>query len=99
MGEETREKCGVIGVYSSSVESGDVPYSIYNGLIALQHRGQESAGISVLQNKKIKTKKDMGLVTDIFKTEDIDKLASSIGIGHVRYSTTGSSTIDNAQPL
>ncbi|MFH1750869.1 MAG: amidophosphoribosyltransferase [Candidatus Micrarchaeota archaeon] len=99
MGEDVREKCGVIGVYSERGQSAEVPYNIYNGLIALQHRGQESAGISVVANGKLATKKDMGLVSDIFTTEDIERLAGNAGIGHVRYSTTGSSTIDNAQPL
>jgi len=99
MGDEIREECGVICVYSERGESADVPYSIYNGLIALQHRGQESAGISVITDGKLSTKKNMGLVTDIFSTEDIERLASKMGIGHVRYSTTGSSTIENAQPL
>ncbi len=99
MNENIREKCGVIGVYCETGEIAEVPYDIYNGLIALQHRGQESGGITVLANRKLKSKKDMGLVSDIFTTEDIERLSAKMGIGHVRYSTSGSSTLDNAQPL
>ncbi|MFH1257545.1 MAG: amidophosphoribosyltransferase, partial [Candidatus Micrarchaeota archaeon] len=99
MGKEIRDKCGVLAIYSEKGDSAEVPYDIYNGLIALQHRGQESGGISVISEGKIATKKGMGLVTDIFTTEDIEKLTGRAGIGHVRYSTTGSSTIENAQPL
>ncbi len=99
MGDEIREECGVIGVYSERGEGAEIPYNIYNGLIALQHRGQESAGISVIANGKLITMKQMGLVTDIFSTSDLERLAGKMGIGHVRYSTTGSSTIENAQPL
>jgi len=76
---------------------------IYNGLIALQHRGQEAAGISVSKTDgprgNILTKKGMGLVSEVFEASDIERLGGNIGIGHVRYSTTGGSVPENAQPI
>ncbi|MCX6695377.1 MAG: amidophosphoribosyltransferase [Candidatus Altiarchaeota archaeon] len=86
-----REKCAVIGVKSNT----DVFESLYYGLYSLQHRGQESAGIAV-QTDQIRVHKDMGLVSDVFRNA---YLSGNIGIGHVRYSTTGSSSIENAHPL
>ncbi|MBQ6393452.1 MAG: amidophosphoribosyltransferase [Eubacterium sp.] len=95
------EECGVIGIYSPSGDM--VTKDIYYGLIALQHRGQESAGISVSDTEgpkgNIETHKGMGLVSEIFTDEEITKLRGNIGIGHVRYSTTGESNIKNAQPI
>jgi amidophosphoribosyltransferase len=85
------EKCAVFGIKSDS----DVFDSIYSGLYALQHRGQESAGMAVY-NGKIRVHKDMGLVSEVFRNT---YLGGRCGIGHVRYSTTGSSEIENAQPL
>ena len=85
------EKCAVIGVKSHK----DVFEYLYYGLYTLQHRGQESAGIAI-QTDQIRVHKDMGLVSDVFKNV---YLSGNIGIGHVRYSTTGSSVIENAQPL
>lgn len=85
------EKCAVLGVKSDS----DVFDSLYNGLYALQHRGQESAGIAVY-NGKIRVHKDMGLVSAVFRNT---YLGGKCGIGHVRYSTTGASEIENAHPL
>ncbi|MBU1198140.1 amidophosphoribosyltransferase [Candidatus Micrarchaeota archaeon] len=93
-----KEKCGVIGV-SGKTPSVEVPLSLFHGLTALQHRGQESAGITVVRNKKLRTIKAMGLVSEVFDYEDLDWLTGSVGAGHVRYSTTGTSTVDNAQPL
>ena len=91
------EECGVVGVsYSNDAPSA---LSIYYALYALQHRGQESAGITVHDGTQVMTLKGMGLVPDVFNRGDIQKLKGSVGIGHVRYSTTGGSKIENCQPL
>ena len=77
--------------------------SIYYGLFALQHRGQESCGIAVSDTNgpkgKIYSHKGMGLINDVFTPDNLDGLQGDIGVGHVRYSTAGSSTRENAQPL
>jgi amidophosphoribosyltransferase len=91
-----REFCGVLGV--SLQGKGAAPY-LYRGLRALQHRGQESAGIATSSHGTLHHRKGMGLVHDIFTQETIDSLRGSVGIGHVRYSTTGTSDLENAQPL
>jgi len=93
-----REECGIVGI-SLEGGCGDAPVQLYYSLFALQHRGQESAGISVHDGKGTRTKKGMGLVPQAFSKDDLIELASSTGIGHVRYSTTGASSIENAQPL
>jgi amidophosphoribosyltransferase len=90
------EFCGVVGV--SLAGKGAAPY-IYRGLRALQHRGQESAGIATASHGILHHRKGMGLVHDIFTQEAIESLRGSVGIGHVRYSTTGRSDLENAQPL
>jgi len=101
MTDKLREECGVFGVYD--FDGADVASTIYYGLLALQHRGQESCGIAVSDTKgpkrKVLSAKDMGLVNEAFTTEHLEKLKGDIGVGHVRYSTTGSSTRENAQPL
>ncbi len=95
------EECGVIGVYD--FEGHDVASDIYYGLFALQHRGQESCGIAVSdtksQQRKVDSYKDMGLVNEVFNPENLGSLKGDIGVGHVRYSTAGASTRENAQPL
>jgi amidophosphoribosyltransferase len=92
-----REFCGVIGV--SLPGKGAAPF-IYRGLRALQHRGQESAGIATTSHGTIHHRKGLGLVHEIFSREVVEALRGSVGIGHVRYPTTGSSTdLENAQPL
>ena len=95
------EECGVFGIYD--LNGGDVSSTIYYGLLALQHRGQESCGIAVSDTKGPKGKanlfRGMGLVNEVFTTKDIENLKGNIGIGHNRYSTAGSSTRENAQPL
>ena len=95
------EECGVFGVYD--IDGGDVASTIYYGLFALQHRGQESCGIAVSDTNgpkgKVLSHKDMGLVNEVFTPEDLEKLKGNIGVGHVRYSTAGSSIRENAQPL
>lgn len=96
-----REECGVFGIYSKSGDY-DVARFVNYGLIALQHRGQESAGIATYQkeNRKIVYYKEMGLVREVFSKNSIFKmLEGNIGLGHVRYSTTGNSFAFNAQPL
>ncbi|PWB50370.1 MAG: amidophosphoribosyltransferase [Candidatus Methanoperedenaceae archaeon] len=91
------EECGIVGV--SFKEETSAALSIYYALFALQHRGQESAGITVHDGNQVRTLKGMGLVPDVFNRADIQKLKGHVGIGHVRYSTTGSSKIENCQPL
>ncbi|EOD00159.1 amidophosphoribosyltransferase [Caldisalinibacter kiritimatiensis] len=95
--DKLKEECGVFGVYSENKEK--VSNLIYFGLYALQHRGQESAGIAVSDNKEVDYYKDMGLVSEIFNDDILASLQGNIGIGHVRYSTTGESHVENAQPL
>lgn len=96
-----KEECGVFGIYD--FDGGDVASTIYYGLLALQHRGQESCGIAVSDTSgpkgKVLSSKDMGLVNEAFTPEILEKLKGDIGVGHVRYSTAGSSTRENAQPL
>ncbi len=95
------EECGVFGIYD--ISGGDVAHTVYYGLLSLQHRGQESCGIAVSDTSEPKGKvvscKGMGLVNEVFTGDEVDKLPGNIGIGHVRYSTAGSSTRENAQPL
>ncbi len=95
------EECGVFGIYD--FDGNDVASTIYYGLFALQHRGQESCGIAVSDTKgpkgKVVSVKEMGLLNENFTPDVLEKLRGDIGIGHVRYSTAGSSTRENAQPL
>jgi amidophosphoribosyltransferase len=88
-------ECGVCGIYDHH----DSAKLTYFGLYALQHRGQESAGIVTANGEKVRIHKDMGLVPDVFSEEALQRLTGNISIGHVRYSTTGASNITNAQPL
>jgi len=96
--DQPKEACGVFGVYSNDLDFNAATVT-YLGLYALQHRGQESAGIVVSDGQHIATHKDMGLVSNVFNKDILEQLKGRIGIGHVRYSTTGSSFISNAQPL
>lgn len=99
--DELHEECGVFGMYD--LDGGEVASTIYYGLFALQHRGQESCGIAVSDTEgpkgKVCTYKGMGLCNEVFTPETLEKLHGNIGVGHVRYSTAGSSTRENAQPL
>lgn len=99
--DKLKEECGVFGVYD--LDGGNVASTIYYGLLALQHRGQESCGIAVSDTGgpkgKVLSGKDMGLVNEAFTPERLEKLQGDIGVGHVRYSTAGESTRENAQPL
>lgn len=99
--DKLREECGVFGMYD--FDGNDVASTIYYGLFALQHRGQESCGIAVSRTsgppKNIHVSKGMGLVNEVFTQESLAKMQGDIGVGHVRYSTAGASTRENAQPL
>ena len=99
--DKLSEECGVFGIYD--FDGADVASTIYYGLFALQHRGQESCGIAVSDTAgpkgKVLSSKDMGLLNEAFTPEILEKLKGDIGVGHVRYSTAGSSTRENAQPL
>ncbi len=90
-----REECGVFGVFGHP----DAAKLTYFGLYALQHRGQESAGITVSDGRVIRDYKHMGLVYEVFKEDTLEALKGHLAIGHVRYSTTGSSLLANAQPF
>lgn len=92
-----REACGVFGIYNFEADS--PAKSVYYGLFALQHRGQESAGIAVSDGRDIRHYKGMGLVNQVFNEASLSGLTGHIAMGHVRYSTTGSSIIENAQPI
>ncbi len=98
--DKFHDECGVFGIFLNEPESDtDAARIAFYGLYALQHRGQESAGIAAANGKQINLQKGMGLVTEVMTTEHIKNLKGSIAIGHVRYSTTGSSSQVNAQPL
>jgi amidophosphoribosyltransferase len=90
-----REECGVFGVWAKGEE---VAKLTYFGLYALQHRGQEAAGISVSDGRQIVVFKDLGLVSQVFDEQTLSSLRGHIAVGHCRYSTTGSTTWENAQP-
>ena len=94
------EECGVFGAYD--IDGEDVAASIYYGLFALQHRGQESCGIAVTDTygqSKVSSKKGLGYVKDVFDEETLESLKGNLGVGHVRYSTAGATLVENAQPL
>jgi len=93
--DRPREACGVVGIHAPGTEASSLAYY---GLFALQHRGQESAGIAVSEGDSVVVFKDMGLVSQVFDTERLSSLTGHIAIGHVRYSTTGSSLWENSQP-
>lgn len=95
--DKMEEECGVFGIYSK--DRSEVAQITYYGLYALQHRGQESAGISVSNFGEIVTYKGMGLTADVFTSKTLENLVGNAAIGHVRYSTTGASKLENAQPL
>ncbi len=100
-GTGLKEACGVFGIYD--FDGQDVVSTIYYGLFALQHRGQESCGIAVSETGgpkgKVTSYKGMGLVNEVFTQDDLETMRGDIGVGHVRYSTAGASTRENAQPL
>ncbi|MCY1701489.1 amidophosphoribosyltransferase [Deinococcus sp. SL84] len=98
--DKPQDECGVFGIYSPQPQ--DLAWMTYLGLFALQHRGQEAAGICVSNGEKLHVEKDLGLVTQVFTPERMASFSlpdARVGIGHVRYSTTGSNLRFNAQPL
>lgn len=106
--DKFHDECGVVGVYLNAGEkdssgSNDSQMNAatmcYYGLYSLQHRGQDSAGICVSDGNEVKIHKQMGLVSDVFKLEHLQELQGNLSIGHVRYATSGSKTIENAQPM
>ncbi len=96
MGDQMREACGVFGVYAPDL---DVPRLTFYGLYALQHRGQESAGICTTDGARLRLRTGMGLVSQVFDESSLAPLHGTAAIGHTRYSTTGASRARNAQPL
>ena len=97
MFDKLHEECGVFGVYDTQAD--ETSKMIYYGLFALQHRGQESAGIAVSDGQQLSYYKDEGLVQEVFDPKLLNFLNGIHGIGHVRYSTTGGTTYENAQPV
>jgi amidophosphoribosyltransferase len=93
--DHPREACGIFAVYGHA----EAAKLCYFGLYALQHRGQESAGIAAAENNLLTSYKAMGLVSDVFSMDQLEALKGTSAIGHVRYSTTGSSILTNAQPF
>lgn len=96
MADKPREECGVLGIYAPGQ---DVATLAYYGLYALQHRGQESAGIAVSDGEEIHVYKNVGLVAEVFNEENLAALKGHIAIGHVRYARSGTDSLANAQPL
>jgi amidophosphoribosyltransferase len=94
-GDGPKDECGVFGVFAPGE---DVARLTFYGLYALQHRGQESAGMAVSDGERIVVTKDMGLVNQVFTESALSALEGRLAIGHVRYSTTGTSSWANAQP-
>lgn len=94
--DKQHEECGVIGMYHKTL---DIPRYLYWGLFALQHRGQESGGMALTDGEDIHTYRGMGLISSVFEKGLPEDLGGNIGIGHVRYSTTGSNNPRNIQPL
>ncbi|MBW4574965.1 MAG: amidophosphoribosyltransferase [Aphanothece sp. CMT-3BRIN-NPC111] len=93
--DKPEEACGVFGIYAPGE---DVAKLTYFGLYALQHRGQESAGIATFEGEKIHLRKEMGLVSQVFSESVLSQMPGDMAVGHTRYSTTGSSRVVNAQP-
>ena len=96
--DKLREKCGIFGVYFDDPEANAAPL-VYYGLLSLQHRGQESAGITVIKDKVMESRRAMGLVSEVLSPDVIDQLKGSAAIGHVMYSASNSCFIENAQPF
>ncbi|MDR2110681.1 MAG: amidophosphoribosyltransferase [Spirochaetaceae bacterium] len=96
--DKLHEECGVFGVFSQDPKT-DAAALVYYGLLSLLHRGQESVGIAAVRDRTIECRKGMGLVGEVFTPEIIARIKGSAGVGHVRYSTSGTSSIENAQPF
>ncbi|MGN1031403.1 MAG: amidophosphoribosyltransferase, partial [Butyricicoccaceae bacterium] len=99
--DAVHEECGVFGIYLGANDIGRISpaHEAYTALFALQHRGQEACGIAVNNDGVIKCHKDIGLVNDVFNQEILDSMPGNMAIGHVRYSTTGLQSRENAQPI
>lgn len=111
--DKFHDECGVVGIFqtakqSTDGEKSDEPYSarhfnavqqVYYALYALQHRGQDSAGIAVSDGTEMRVHKNLGAVSEVFKSEHLENLKGRLAVGHVRYATAGSCTIENAQPM
>src|SRR4051812_10636803 len=95
MSGQLRDKCGVVGIYAPGE---DVARLTYYALYALQHRGQESAGIEISDGSTVVVYKELGLVSQVFDETVLQSLRGRLAIGHTRYSTTGSTSWENAQP-
>ncbi len=94
--DRLKEECGVLGVYAPDQDAARVAFY---GLFALQHRGQESAGIGATDGIKVRWHKEMGLVSQVFHEDNLEALPGHMAVGHTRYSTTGASVLRNAQPI
>ena len=94
--DKPKEECGVVGIYTPGVEAAKTAFF---ALFALQHRGQESAGIAVSDGSRVRMHKELGLVNQVFTPEILDSLKGEMAIGHTRYSTTGRNIYRNAQPI
>lgn len=90
------EECGVFGVYDPA---GGCAQTTYYGLYALQHRGQEACGIATINDREQSFYKDVGLVSEVFDKQTLQRLNGTMAVGHVRYATTGARERENAQPL
>jgi len=93
--DKPQHECGIYGIFDHE----DAAKLTYFGLYALQHRGQESAGIVVADGSQVRIHKDMGLVSEVFSEQNLQRLQGHLAVGHVRYSTTGESNIINTQPF
>lgn len=98
-GDAVHEECGVFGIYAPDCPEVSPAHDTYTALFALQHRGQEACGIAVNKRGIIQCHKDVGLVSEVFSQERLDAMSGEMAIGHVRYSTTGRPSRENAQPL
>ena len=90
------EECGLFGIYDPA---GSCARTVYYGLYALQHRGQEACGIAAINNRELSFHKDVGLVSEVFDQPTLERLGGTLAVGHVRYATTGGTRRENAQPL
>lgn len=95
--EKIKHYCGIVGIHSTKERN--IPQDLFFPLFSLQHRGQEGAGISYLNNDKLVTYKDIGMVSDVLGRYLEEERKSTVGIGHVRYSTTGGNLVENVQPI
>src|SRR3989344_3384236 len=94
--DKLRDHCGVFGIYEPGENAAKIAYF---ALHSLQHRGQESAGNAVSDGKKMRSIRNLGLVTSVFNERNLSKLTGFIAVGHNRYSTTGGNTVNNLQPI